>query len=664
MSDICGRKPSRSPSPSAHHKCARDLSDKPMSPGDGAHCHSDKRRAAHLPSPRHRQSPSHEGHHEKCHQVTLHDNSPPSTQWVATTTGLLIHNPRDHCPECLEYQRHVSLDLILETLSIMVACEDSLKSLARLLGWSGHMANLKDDLAEMHHDRDHWRRQAEEAEMSPGTIFSKMNVDEPTVPPPSGSLLAGWLEEVEETMFPLLGQGEVPNRVSVLLDSTRYLHVQVGNSLYQFESPARESIVHNIDTCVPPPLMGANPPGTVHLFNTVDELNELNTQVAQESDERDSPNTRMGQRLVAWLNKYLGDMDHMTRAKPSKNCVVSHVLTKWRPPAWVMSHSKNKCEEYRKAHQAAHDGTHVQCGAPPPPLSFVPEAQQPPAASVSFSILKVPQLPAASSSSSSTAPTMACPRLFRRSRNTNRQDGLPKGAPGWGDELAECKMTKKFLGIQVETDPGFVEPLSDRRLRGFILKGYFAPRFQYDSNHNEGWVIVPSRSSRWTEAVDWAPSPLAIAGYLAQNSLSFQEAGDLYEWATAALHKDAMGQEADADITLDLLIAGTSIEGSERSLEYYEERAKQGGSQLEFRDIESLPGNTLSPLRVKEAARYLPAPPQKKKCHSYRKTMDTDKEDSYSSFSEDSLGSDDSGLLWNPPKDDQMDVNNSGPLQM
>ena len=361
----------------------------------------------------------------------------------------------------------------------MAAHEDSLKSLACLLGWSGRMADLKDDLAEMHRDHDHWRRRAEEAEtvsaiskqqeaatfeqacllsmyipsacpedapgvgpssrpleehlVSPGggsgappastysgephscsscpqslgTIFGKMNVDEPTVPPPSGSSLAGQLKEVEETMFPLLGRGEVPNRVSVLLDGTGYLHVQVGNSLYQFKGPARESVIRNIDARVPPPLAGANPPGAVHLFNTVDELNELYARVAQELDKHDSPNTRMGQRLVAWLNRYLGDMDRMTRAKPSKNHVISHVLTKWRPPAWVTSRGKNKCEEYRKAHQAARDGTCVQCGAPPPPSSFVPEAQQPHAASVLSSILKAPHPPAASLST--TAPTTARP---------------------------------------------------------------------------------------------------------------------------------------------------------------------------------------------------------------------------------------------------------------
>ncbi|KIM63300.1 hypothetical protein SCLCIDRAFT_24435 [Scleroderma citrinum Foug A] len=132
--------------------------------------------------------------------------------------------------------------------------------------------------------------------------------------------------------------------------------------------------------------------------------------------------------------------------------------------------------------------------------------------------------------------------------------------------------------------------------------------------------------------------------YLARNGLSFQEADGLYEWAAAVLHEDATGQEANIDISSDLLVAGTTIEGPEWSLKYYEERAEQGGSQLEFRDIKSLPSDTLSLLRVEEAARYLPAPPQKKKHHSHCKMMDTDEEDSYSSFSKDSLGSDNGGL--------------------
>ena len=194
------------------------------------------------------------------------------------------------------------------------------------------------------------------------------------MPVPSGSSLAG---QLEETMFPLLRWGEVPNRVSMLLDGMKYLHVQVGNSLYQFESPTRESVTQNIDARVPPPLAGTIPPGAVHLFNMMDKLDELYAQVSKESDKHNSPNTRLGQRLVAWLNRYLGDTDHMTKAKPSKNHVISHALTKWRPPAWVTSHGKNKHEGYKKVHQAAHDGTHVQCDTPPLPSSSIPEVQQP-----------------------------------------------------------------------------------------------------------------------------------------------------------------------------------------------------------------------------------------------------------------------------------------------
>ena len=202
---------------------------------------------------------------------------------------------------------------------------------------------------------------------SPGTIFSEMNVNELTAPAPSGSSLVGQLNEVEETMFPLLGWGEVPNQVSILLDGKKYLHLQVGEHLYQFEELAREAVLRNIGAHVPPPLAGAIPPGAVRLFNTMDELDKLYAWVAQESDKRDSPKTRMGQRLVSWLNRYLGDMDNMMRAKPSKNHVVSHALMKWRPPAWVTSRGKNKREEYRKAHQAARDGTRTQCSTPPPP---------------------------------------------------------------------------------------------------------------------------------------------------------------------------------------------------------------------------------------------------------------------------------------------------------
>ena len=158
----------------------------------------------------------------------------------------------------------------------------------------------------------------------------------------------------------------------------------------------------------------------------------------------------------------------------------------------------------------------MQHEVPPLPSSSVPEAQQPTAAS-SFSVLKASRPPAASSSSAPAPattrrhtfgvmltsrrpilpPTVPPLILTQRSCTTYlRQDGLPRGGPGWGDELDEWRdfihrlccsgMAQRFLGIRNEADPEFREPPSDRRLRGFILEGYFAPHFQYDSNHN-GW---------------------------------------------------------------------------------------------------------------------------------------------------------------------------------
>ena len=239
-----------------------------------------------------------------------------------------------------------------------------------------------------------------------GTIFGEMNVNEPSVPAPSGSLLLGRLEE---TMFPLLGWGEVPNRVSMLLDSMKYLHVQVGKCLYQFDSPTREDVLRNLRAHVLPPLAGAIPPGTVCLFNMITELDQLYALVAKESEEHNLPNTKLGQRLITWLNRYLADSSCTpSEAKPQKNNIIIHVLLKWRPPAWVTSHGKNKHEGYKKAYQAAQKSTRAQCKVTPLPLSSITEVQQPPAVSSSSSVLEVSQPPATSLS----APVMTCPCTF------------------------------------------------------------------------------------------------------------------------------------------------------------------------------------------------------------------------------------------------------------
>ncbi|KIM50833.1 hypothetical protein SCLCIDRAFT_33949 [Scleroderma citrinum Foug A] len=119
-----------------------------MSPRDRACRRSDKRRAAHSPSPCCYHSPSHEGRYKKRRHVTACDDSPPA-QWIVTTTGLLVHNPRDQCPKCLAYQHHTSLDLILvlETSSIMNARDDCLMSLARIMGWDDGATKLCNELA-------------------------------------------------------------------------------------------------------------------------------------------------------------------------------------------------------------------------------------------------------------------------------------------------------------------------------------------------------------------------------------------------------------------------------------------------------------------------------------------------------------------------------------
>jgi len=73
-----------------------------------------------------------------------------------------------------------------------------------------------------------------------------------------------------------------------------------------------------------------------------------------------------------------------------------------------------------------------------------------------------------------------------------------------------------------------------------------------------------------------------IAGYLTQNGFSFQEADDLHEWAVAALQDNAAGQEADVKISSELAVVETALEGLERSLKYYEDRAEQVEGQPTF----------------------------------------------------------------------------------
>jgi len=396
-------------------------------------------------------------------------------------------------------------------------------------------------------------------------------------------------------MFPLLGWGEIPNRVNVLLDGTKYLHIQFNDCLYQFEDPHRENILRNIRHGIAPLITGAIWPGAVCLLNTTTELNEFYARVAKESEESDSPNTKFGQKFIAWLNRYMADTDHRTRAKPLKNSMMSHAFKHWHPPAWA-ERGNGHTEGEQPSEATSQPPPPAPEAAPPstassslPPATEVaqpatssslpraPEVARPPAALLSSALApakaRTRSFGVMSSSQQSLPTTVPLLILMWRNRTTHRHDGLPKGAPGWGDEIVEwCDFihqlscagcTKKFAGVHKKTDPKHQEPPTDRRLRGFILEGYFAPRFQYDSNCNgwrhsfarlfvvlgwyraiierEGWIIVPGCTSPWSESTNKVLSPFVVAGHLAQNGFSFQEADDLHEWAVAALQDDIAG---------------------------------------------------------------------------------------------------------------------------
>ena len=155
MSDNC----CHSPSLSVRHSRADESSDEPMSHQDRACCCSDKRRVPHSPSPCCSCSPSRKGQHEKCWCVKVCDASPSPD-----TTGLLLHDRDNRCPTCLEYQKHVSLDIVLETSSIMGVHEDCLWCPTCVFGWSACRSGLEDDLVLMCCECDYWCKRAEEAE--------------------------------------------------------------------------------------------------------------------------------------------------------------------------------------------------------------------------------------------------------------------------------------------------------------------------------------------------------------------------------------------------------------------------------------------------------------------------------------------------------------------
>ena len=191
-------------------------------------------------------------------------------------------------------------------------------------------------------------------------------------------------------------------------------------------------------------------------------------------------------------------MDCVTGKKPPKTDVIIHVLKKWRPPAWASAHGKSKCDRYKQVHRAQRDQLDRSTSQPP---ASIPETAQPPAASTHHPPTPEAVQPPATSSSFAPTPAMASTCMFsvvltsrepmpapvplliltQQQCTTHKQDGLPKGAPGWGDKitkwrdfvhcLSQAGFTGSFPGVSNHADPKHTEPPTDQRLRGFILEG-------------------------------------------------------------------------------------------------------------------------------------------------------------------------------------------------
>ncbi|KAI6010099.1 hypothetical protein BKA83DRAFT_4503999 [Pisolithus microcarpus] len=442
-------------------------------------------------------------------------------------------------------------------------------------------------------------------------------------------------------MFPV-GQGEQPHQAFVLLNGKKYLHVQVQQNLYQFEAPLRDDVERAISAGYAPALFRAVPPGVAHLLNTPREIDEVYARAAREDDEGCTHNAKAAQCLITWINRYLADVDRHTRKKPAKNPVAAYALSQWHPPTWMAAKGKSKRENYKPS---------VTGLAPQPPPAYEERQASPieaceepiitrelnPAPQVERipPVVKLPTPVAVTIQVTTPTAPVVLPVIDHRDHKKRwHQDQGPKVAPHWGAPLSQWREhVQKYLDVE-ETSHflGVLGPLEElaedkeaalvRRIRGFVLEGYFAPRFRYDSNRHgwhcnlarlfavagryraivesEGLTIVPGAKGTWDAPKDVAPSLADIAWYLARNGLSFQEADDLYSWGVSFLQdeSDALqekGQQCHDGLTRGDYLHGTPEDciADQRPLEYYLECTQELGLS-DFRDIEPIPANVNS----------------------------------------------------------------------
>ncbi|KAL4075115.1 hypothetical protein V8B97DRAFT_2022173 [Scleroderma yunnanense] len=409
-----------------------------------AHCHSDKRRAEQSPSLCH--SPSHDTCHKKqsCRDPSL--------------DCLLLHQADEHCLSCHQYQQHIFMDLVMEMPNIMQAHEDCLAVLFNVLNYNNkyitlkhELSSMKDELASMHHDHDYWHEKAcistdslhcrEAADLEQACLLS-MNAPlaHPINTPGAGSSL--W--PLQDCLLSSGGgSGEShshshsspqetllnPNLMQVnIIEPHPELHPRPipnpleGSNVYQFENPCREDVLRNIRLGIAPPVHGAIPPGAMCLINTLPKFKELYDLVKKKvelNDENSFSHMRRGQKLIAWLNRYMADTDHQTGAKLFKNPIILYAL----------SHSPHPLMHPEKST--------VQVG----PSQCPHQAALPPIIN------------------------------NQKAWSTNKQDSMPKGAPGWGAPIGEWRAfihcqwhegnVKKFAGVANPGNPTMSKPPSD-----------------------------------------------------------------------------------------------------------------------------------------------------------------------------------------------------------
>ncbi|KAI6018111.1 hypothetical protein PISMIDRAFT_6908 [Pisolithus microcarpus 441] len=392
-----------------------------------------------------------------------------------------------------------------------------------------------------------------------------------------------------------------------------YLHIQVQQNLYQFEAPLCDDMERAISAGYAPALFGAVPPGVAHLLNTPREIDEVYARAAREDDEGRAHNAKAAQRLITWINRYLADVDWHTRKKPAKNPVAAYALSQWHPPAWMAAKGKSKHENYKPSvtglapqpppayeeHQAgpieAREEPIITCEPNPAPQveRIPPVVELPTPVAVAIQV---------------TTPTVpVVPPVIDRWDHKKRwhQDRGPKVALHWGAPLSQWREhVQKYLDVE-ETSHflGVLGPLEElaedkeaalvRQIRGFILEGYFAPRFRYDSNCH-------GAKGTWDTPKDVAPSPADIARYLARNRLSFQEADDLYSWGVSFLQDESDALQEKGQQCHDGLTRGNYLQGTpedriadQRPLEYYLECTQELGLS-DFWDVEPIPTNVNS----------------------------------------------------------------------